>query len=155
MQNAIWQIYRDRLRSAEEAVRIVKSGDWVFYSHFAMFPYELDCALAKRVGEMENVSVIVSTAMHPSQVAACDREKRTFTYYSTFFSANDRKLGKEGLCYYIPGTFREEPDRIRQGYYPRPNVAMVKTTPMDEHGFFNFGTSCSYIGAAVEAADVV
>lgn len=155
MQDALWQMYRSKVRSPEEAVKVVKNGDWVFYSHFAMFPYELDRALAKRVGELENVSVIVSTAMHPAQVAACDREKRSFNYYSTFFSANDRKLAKEGLCYYVPGTFREEPDRIRRGYYPRPNVAMVKTTPMDAHGFFNFGTSCSYIGAAVEAADYV
>lgn len=155
MHDALWQMYRNKLRSAQEAVKAVKSGDWVFYSHFAMFPYELDHALAQRVGEMEQVSVVVSTAMHPAQVASLDPERKTFTYYSTFFSANDRKLAKEGLCYYVPGTFREEPDRIRQGYYPRPNVAMVKTTTMDAHGFFNFGTSCSYIGAAVEAADLV
>ena len=155
MQEALWQMYKNKLTTAEKAVQVVKNGDWVFYSHFTMFPFELDRALAKRVGEIKDVSVVVSTAMHPAQVAACDRNHESFTYYSTFFSANDRKLAKEGLCYYIPGTFREEPDRIRQGYYPHPNVAMVKTTTMDERGFFNFGTSCSYIGAAVEAADIV
>ncbi|HOJ51945.1 MAG TPA: acetyl-CoA hydrolase/transferase C-terminal domain-containing protein [Syntrophales bacterium] len=155
MGDAIWTEYRNKLRSADEAVKVVKSGDWVFYSHFVMFPEVLDAALSKRVGEMENVSVVVSTGMHPAQVAIQDPEQRTFTYYSTFCSANDRQLAKKGLCYFIPGTYREEPWRIRMGFYPKPTVAMVKTTPMDNHGFFNFGTSCSFIGAAVEKADIV
>jgi acyl-CoA hydrolase len=32
---------------------------------------------------------------------------------------------------------------------------MVKTTPMDQNGLFNFGTSNSYIKAATEVADIV
>lgn len=155
MKDAIWQEYRNKLRSADNAVGVVKSGDWVYYSHFAMFPIELDRALSKRKGEVKDVNIVVSTAMLPAQVAACDPEQESFIYHSTFFSANDRKLARDGLCRYIPGTFREEPQRVLDGFYHRPNVAMVKTTPMDEHGYFNFGTSCSYIGAVVEKADIV
>lgn len=155
MNDVLWQEYRNKLRSADEAAKVVKSGDSVYYSHFAMFPTQLDNALSRRVGEMENVSIIVSTAMRPAQVAINDPEHKTFTYYSTFASSHDRKLINAGLGYRIPGNFREEPDRVRKGYYPHPNVAMVKTTTMDEYGFFNFGPSCSFIGSIVEMADVV
>lgn len=155
MSGALWQEYRNKLRSADEAAGIVKSGDWVFYSHFAMFPAELDRALARRAGEVEHVRVVVSTAMRPAQVAFKDSGGGSFTYYSTFCSAHDRRLVGAGLGHHIPGTFREEPMRIYEGYYPRPNVAMVKTATMDNRGFFNFGTACSFIGAVVEAADTV
>jgi len=155
MRKTIWDQYRNKLRSADDAVKVVKSGDWVYYSHFVMFPVELDRALAKRVGEMTDVKVTLSTGMYPCQVAACDPEQKTFTYHSSFFSANDRKLGKQQLCYAVPSNFHEQPWRIRNGYSPHPNVVMVKTTAMDNNGLFNFGTSNSYIGAAVEMADTV
>lgn len=149
------EVYKNKLRSADEAVKVVKNGDWVYYSHFAMFPRELDQALSRRVGELENVSITCTTGMYPAQVAVRDPEQKSFTYYSPFFSAAERQLSRSGLCYHIPANYWEEPVRVRKVYYPHPNVAMVKTTAMDEHGFFNFGTSCSSIGAVVEAANIV
>ena len=155
MRKAIWDEYRSKLRSAADAVKVVKSGDWIYYSHFVMFPVELDRALAKRAGEMTDVKVTISTGMYPCQIAACDPEQQTFTYHSSFLSANDRKLGKQQLCYASPSNFHEQPWRLRNGFSPKPNVVMVKTTAMDNNGLFNFGTSNSYIGAAVEMADTV
>ena len=43
--------YRSKLRSAEEAVRLVKSGDWVDYTSNNGFPQSLDAALARRRDE--------------------------------------------------------------------------------------------------------
>jgi acyl-CoA hydrolase len=143
------------LKSADEAVKIVKSGDWVYYSHFVMMPVTLDRALAKRVGEMTDVKVATSCGMHEAQVAAGDPQRKTFTYNSSFLSASDRHLAERGLCFYIPSNYNEAPWRLHNGYYPKPNVAMIKTTTMDNNGLFNFGTSCSYIGAAAEMADKI
>ena len=155
MRKTIWDQYRNKLKKAEDAVKAVKSGDWVYYSHFVMFPVTLDRALAGRVGEMEDVKVTISTGMYPCQIAACDPERKTFTYQSSFLSGSDRKLFKQGLCFFAPSNFHEQPFRLRNGYSAKPNVVMVKTTEMDPNGFFNFGTSNSYIGAAIEMADRV
>ena len=38
MRKAIWDEYRNKLKSADEAAKLVKSGDAVYYSHFVMFP---------------------------------------------------------------------------------------------------------------------
>ena len=53
MRKTIWDQYRNKLRIADEAVKVVKSGDWVYYSHFVMTPVTLDSALAKRVGDRQ------------------------------------------------------------------------------------------------------
>lgn len=155
MRKTIWDRYRDKLRNAAEAVKCVKSGDWVYYSHFVMTPVVLDGALANRVGELTDVKISVSNGMHPVQVAACDPEGKTFTYNSTFFSKNDRALADRGAAFYIPANYHEQPWRLRNGFSPKPNVAMIKTAPMDRNGFFNFGTSNSYIKAVTETADIV
>lgn len=150
-----WEEYRSKLVSADEAVKKVKSGDWVYYSHFAMFPKVLDRALAKRVGEVSDVKVRGVCALEPVQVALADPEKKSFIYHSGFFGRQDRKLGDQGRCYYIPANYSDEVRWVREGYAAHPNVAMFSTTPMDDNGFFNFSTSCSYSKSVCEKADIV
>jgi butyryl-CoA:acetate CoA-transferase len=151
----IWDQYRNKLRTAREAVKAVKSGDWVYYSHFVMTPVTLDKALAERKDELTDVKISVSNGMHPVQIAACDPEGKAFTYHSTFYSASDRNFGKQGAAFFIPANYHEQPWRLRQGFAPKPKVAMIKTTPMDKNGLFNFGTSCSYAKAITEMADII
>ena len=40
--------YRAKLRTADEAVKIVKNGDWVDYGSNNSYPAALDAALARR-----------------------------------------------------------------------------------------------------------
>ncbi len=156
MRKTIWDQYRNKLRTADEAVKVVKSGDWVYYSHFVMTPVALDGALAKRVGDgLTDVNISVSNGMHPIQTAACDPQGKTFTYNSSFYSRSDRALAKNGATFFIPANYHEQPWRLRNGFSPKPNVAMIKTTPMDANGFFNFGTSNSYIKAVTDTADII
>ena len=49
--------YRDKLRTPEEAVKVVKSGDWVDYTSSLGMPVLLDAALAKRRDELEDVKI--------------------------------------------------------------------------------------------------
>ncbi len=155
MIGGFWDQYRSKLKTADEAARVVKSGDNVYYSHFAMFPRVLDEALGKRVGEVTDVTIVCVSGMYPSQAVVNDPEQISFTYQSTFFSNAERQLSKRGLCYFSASNYSEGPIKIRKGDMPKPNVVFVKTTPMDEKGFFNFGTSVSYIGEAVKMADTV
>ncbi len=147
--------YRNKLRTPEEAVKVVKSGDWVFMSHFAMFPQALDEALSKRVGEVKDVMVRAVCATVSPKICAADPEKKSFTYHSGYFSGHERKLGEKGLCYYLPGNYSASPVNVRNGNANPPNVAMIQTTSPDNNGYFNFGTSASYARAICETADVV
>lgn len=155
MRKTIWDQYRNKLKTAEEAVQVVKSGDWVYYSHFVMTPVILDQALAKRASELTDINISISNGMLPVQAAACSPEGKAFTYNSSFYSKSDRALSRLGSTFFIPSNYHEQPWRMRQGFSPKPNVAMIKTTPMDANGFFNFGTSNSYTKAVTEMADIV
>ena len=50
-------LYKQKLTTADEAVKIIKSGDWVDYGFCAIHPRVLDEALARRAPELEDVKV--------------------------------------------------------------------------------------------------
>lgn len=51
------ELYRQKLTTADEAVKVIKSGDWVDYGFCAIQPRVLDEALARRAPELEDVKV--------------------------------------------------------------------------------------------------
>ena len=51
------ELYRQKLTTAEEAVKVVKSGDWVDYAWCTSYPVALDKALAARKDELFDVKV--------------------------------------------------------------------------------------------------
>jgi len=147
--------YRDKLRTPDEAVKVVKSGDYVWYGHFAMAPRALDEALSKRVGELKDVWIKGVCPLFDPKVATVDPEKKSFTYHSGHFSAHDRHLGDKNLAYYLPGNYGQCPYNVRMGNYGPLNVAMIMTTPPDANGYFNFGTACSYAKLICDSSDIV
>lgn len=148
-------IYASKLCSADEAVKAVKSGDHVWYGHFAMAPRALDEALSKRVGELKDIWIKGVCGLFDPKVATVDPEHRSFTYHSGHFSAHDRHLGDKGLDYYLPGNYGLCPWNVRMGNYGPISVAMIMTTTPDNNGYFNFSTSCSYAKLICDTADVV
>ena len=135
-------IYREKLRSPDEAVRVIKSGDWVDYSQTCSFPQTLDAALARRVGELEDVKIRSAISMLPVQVVEQDSEQRSFTFHVWHCSGLDRGYLDRRLAYYSPMLFRDCGSYYSRGY-AHVDVAMVTVTPMDRHGNFCFGlTNC-------------
>ena len=51
------EMYRQKLTTADEAVKVIKSGDWVDYGFCAIHPRVLDEALARRAPMLEDVKV--------------------------------------------------------------------------------------------------
>lgn len=145
--------YKRKLRTPEEAVKLVKDGDWVDYSVGIGFPVLLDAALAKRKNELRDIKIRGSLAMQPIQAVEQDRERRTFTYNSWHCSGYERKLCDEGLCNYIPMIFRNMASYYRR--YLTVNVAMISVAPMDSKGFFNFSMVNCTTRAILDAADLI
>ena len=133
--------YKKKLVSAEEAVKCVKSGDDVEYSHFVAAPTYLDAFLAKRKDELKGVIVNCCTFPGIAQVAACDPNRDHFIYNNWHLSGGDRKLADQGLCNYIPFVYHEMNELYERHF--EPDVFMVKVCPMDKSGYFNMGTSNS------------
>ena len=145
--------YRQKLRTPEEAVRVIKSGDWVDYTSNVCFPSLLDAALARRKEELTDVKIRGNLLFGPIQTVECDPTREHFIYNSWHCSGYERKLCDKGLCNYIPMIFRNVVPYYR--HFLTVNVAMMCVTPMDKHGYFSFGLSASHLKAVCQMSKVV
>lgn len=151
--NRFYQEYQSKLKTPEEAVKLVKSGDWVDYSSGVGAPTLLDDALAKRKGELKDVKVRGDLAVRPIQIVEQDRGQESFTYQTWHCSGYERKLCDEGLCFYIPMLFRN-----LAAYYRRHltvDVAMVSVAPMDDRGYFSFSMVNCSTRAILDTAKII
>lgn len=134
--------YSMKLRTPEEAVRIVEDGDWVDYSQTCSFPAALDAALAARRDELRDVKVRNAISMRAVQVVEQDPEQTAFTYNLWHCSGVDRKYLDLGMAYHSPMLFRNCGSYYAKGLAP-VDVAMVTVSPMDANGNFSYGlTNC-------------
>ena len=147
------QEYQRKLRTPEEAVQAVKSGDWVDYTTNVCFPPLLDAALAKRRDELTDVKVRGNLLFGPLQIVECDPTREHFCYHSWHCSAYERKLSDRGLCSYIPMIFRNVVPYYR--HFLTVNVAMMCVPPMDKHGYFNLSCATGVARGILDKADIV
>ena len=145
--------YRKKLRTPDEAVQVVKSGDWLDYSSNLGFPVLLDEALARRRDELTDVKIRGNLIFGPIRAVECDPDREHFIYNSWHFSAYERKLSDRGLCSFIPMLFRQVVEYYR--HFLTVNVAMMSVTPMDRHGYFNLSCATGVARGILETADVV
>ena len=145
--------YKRKLRTPEEAARVVKSGDWLDISMGGAFPSLMDEAIAKRKDELRGVKIRGYLIQQPIQMVECDPDREHFIYNSWHMSGYERKLCDRGLCNFNPMVFRN-----LGAYYDHfltVNVAITCVTPMNEHGYFNFSVSNASARAVLDKADVV
>ncbi len=135
-------LYREKLRTPDEAVKIIKDGDWVDYSQSCSYPQALDAALSRRSGELRDVKIRGAISMIP--IATVENDPGgSFTYNLWHCSGLDRKYIDQGRAFYSPMLFRQNGTYYRKGYAP-VNVAMVTVAPMDACGNFSYGlTNCA------------
>ena len=145
--------YQKKLRTPDEAVSVIKSGDWIDYSVSLGFPYLLDKALAKRKDELRDVKIRGNLIFGPIEAVECDPEREHFIYNSWHCSSYERGLCDRGLCNYIPMIFRNVVPYYQ--HFLDVNVAMMCVTPMDEHGYFNLSSSTGVAKGILDNADVV
>lgn len=145
--------YKSKLRTAEEAVKVVKSGDFVEYGLGCTMPVLLDKALADRKDELEDIKVRGMFTMRPLEIVERDPGRDTFTYSVWQMSGIDRKYHDRGLCSYNAGVYRYKPVYYRK--YLTVDVAMLSVSPMDDEGYFSFSYVNSSQKAICDAAKIV
>ena len=85
-------LYQKKLTSAAEAVKVVKSGDWVDYGWCTNHPYTLDKALAARQNELKDVKVRGGVTMWMPEICKAEDAGEHFTWHSWHCSGIDRKI---------------------------------------------------------------
>ena len=143
--------YRQKLVPADEAVKVINSGDWVDYGWCTGTPDVLDKALAKRTDELKNVNLRGGILLRPLAVFEREDAGEHFTWNSWHMGGFERKLIARGCSYYVPIRYSELP-RYYRDLEVKDDVALLQVAPMDKHGFFNFGPNASHLGAVCETA---
>jgi acyl-CoA hydrolase len=140
--------------SAEHAASLVKSGMWLDYGVSNCQPDVFDKALAARKDELENVKIRSCLTMRPRAVIEEDPDGKHFHMFSWHFSGYDRKKHDAGRCNYAPLNLGEVPDYYRRFLDP-VDIVILKTCPMDDGGYFNFGPANVWQRAVIERAKLV
>lgn len=145
--------YKQKLVTADEAVKVVKSGDWVDYGWCNGTPDALDKALAKRTDELKDIKLRGGILLKPLAVFEREDAGEHFCWNSWHMSGIERKLIARGCAYYAPIRYSELPRYYRDGNCS--DVVMIVCAPMDAHGYFNFGPNASHLAAACEMAKTI
>ena len=134
------EMYRQKLTTADEAVKVIKSGDWVDYGFCAIHPRVLDEALARRAPELEDVKVRGGISLWKPAIFDIEDPVHHIIFNSHHMSSVERHHIASGAGFHEPMRYSELP-RYYYDHITPPDVAMFQVTPMDKHGYFNFGLS--------------
>ena len=149
------EMYKKKLISAESAAKLVRSNMWVEYGFAACFPTKIDEEIAKRAPELEQVKFRMDWSLTVPKIFAADPNQEHFIMNTYFVTHGMRKYIKDGLCYAIPRGFGDSPRIYREFLKDRIDIAFLTVTPMDKHGYFNFGASCCMHKALCDVAKTV
>ncbi len=139
--------------TAEEAVRLIRSGDRVFLHGMAAAPHALIQAMTDRAPELRDVEIVQMHTEGPAPYAERGMEQ-SFRTRALFVGANMREAVKEGRADYVPVFLSDAPSLFTNGDLPI-DVALIQVSPPDRHGFCSLGVSVELTSAAVKAAKLV
>ncbi|RMG43697.1 MAG: 4-hydroxybutyrate CoA-transferase, partial [Acidobacteria bacterium] len=142
--------YRKKRCTAAEAVRLIGSGQRVYYSSNAATPGALIRALAERKDELENVEACHLLQLGEDPLSRPEMEGH-FRHNALFVGPSDRDAVNEGRADYTPVHLHHIPRLLRSGRLPL-DVVMLMASPPDEHGFMSFGVEALAMRAACEVA---
>ena len=95
------QEYAQKLVTAEEAVKIVESGDWIDYGWCNATPDLLDRALAERTEELHDINLRGGILLKPLAIFEREDAGEHFTWNSWHMSGLERKFPRR---YFNVGT---------------------------------------------------
>ena len=144
-------LYQQKLTTADEAVKLVKSGDWVDYGWCTNHPYTLDKALAKRKEELKDVKFRGGVTLWMPAVAEAEDGNGHFIWHSWHCTGIDRKIIGAGKGFFSPMRYSELPRFYRDGN-AKVDVAMIQAAPMDKHGNFSFALGASHLADMLSRA---
>ena len=150
------QEYKEKLVTAEEAATAVKSGQWVDYGWCVTTPYEVDKAVAKRIADLNltDVKFRGGILMREPEIFKIENPADHLVWNSWHMGGVERRAVAKGFSFYDPLRYSELPRYYLDMKEP-VDVAIEMVSPMDEHGYFNFGPSASHLGAVVQRAKKV
>jgi len=146
------EVYQERLTTAMEAVKHIRSGCRISIGHAVGEPTALVEALVQNRAQYTDVEITHMLPMGRAEYAQPGME-RHFRHIAQFVGGATRETVRAGHGDFVPCFFSQIPhqfDEVR-----RPDVALISVSPPDAHGYCSFGVSVDYTKRSAEVASLV
>lgn len=141
--------------TADEAVKLIKSGDHVYIQGSTSIPETLVAAMARRGRELRGVVLHSGFSVSDREAPYCREEyKDSFLVDTCFVSGNVRRWIAEGYGTTTPRFLGEVPQLFRSGIWP-VDVVLLNCSMPDKDGYVSYGVSADLAVSATECAKIV
>ena len=148
------KVYQEKLTTAQEAVKVVKSGDWLDWGWCTGTPDALDKALAACMPELHDIKIRGGILLKVPEIFKVENAPEHFCWNSWHMSGIERKAIAQGIAYYGPIRYSELPRYYMDLDCPS-DVVMIQVAPMDSRGYFSFGPNASHLEAVCKRAKTI
>lgn len=145
--------YSQKVVSAEEAVKVIKSGDHIKVHSNGAVPRTLLEALVARKDELRNVNMYHALAIGELPYLREGMEG-SFNHVASFVGKNARSAVQEGRADFVPIFLYETPLLYKKGII-NLDVALINVSLPDEHGFCSYGVEVGLTKTGAERAKII
>lgn len=144
MRADLRKIYEEKLMTAEEAAKLVKSGDRVYAGTASSFAYAILQAIWDRRHELEGVTIMGSNGYQPTPIYD-ETEDNPFLFNTYFMGVNERKQQSAGKFVTYNSVHLSLVDEWTVNI-AKPDVALLEVSRPDEDGYMSYGPSGTALG---------
>jgi len=154
-----WQEdYKSKLMSAQEAAKILQSGDCFWFPLLLGQPSMLiPDAIADRKDELKDVEWITCLTLRPYKLFKPEY-RDTFSFVSGFYSTpHMQQMAASEWSNFVPYQSSDAGVKYshRKRVFKRRTGIITQVTPPDEHGFVNLGLDTFYTEAIMDQSEWV
>lgn len=145
--------YNRKVVSAEDAVKVIKSGDNIMVQPGCAVPLVLINAMVNRKEDLFDVKMhhILTIGKVPYFERGMENHFRHVAY---FIGHNARLAVNEGRADMVPIFLSEVPLLFTKGIIPL-DIALIHVSPPDEHGFCSYGVDVGVIKSTADKAKII
>ena len=140
---------KQKLTTAEDAIKRVDNGDTIVHGPLCAEPPALLAAIADRAraGTLQDIKIYSLLPMaHAGETVLSPDLCDVIHGYTWFVSSADRDLVRTGRDQFVPNYFHQVPRLCRE--FMNIDVTITTVSPMDKAGYFSFGTANDFISTA-------
>ena len=154
--NSLQKKYKSKLRTAEESVRLIRSGQRVFIGSSCGEPQHLVNALMDNANFFSDVEIVRLLSLEGSLIAlmADEYRGRKFHVRSIYQGSDQTRSLRANKRFITPMTMYAVPDLFKKKLLPL-DFALIQVSPPDDHGWLSLGISVDVTLAAAQSAAMV
>ncbi len=145
--------YKDRILSAEDAAKVIESGNRLFLTGNVSVPYKLLGALVKTAPNLKDVEIVQALTVGAPAYVGPEMEGH-LRVNTMFISGNIRSAVQSGRADFTPVLLSEFPLLFKNGHLPI-DIALIHVSLPDEHGFCSLGVEVGLTKTPAETAKII